>query len=114
LGKIARNRWLRVLSVGLILHPLVPAVGVVTAVAVLTAPEARAISLPNDLAANCWFQTNGRDVPITSGDWYTSTATSSTDHRHLFQIGIPAGAAFPVTVTVIDAESTVGADHDEV
>lgn len=83
------------------------------AVALSLAGTAGASTAPSDGAANCWFQTNGRNVGPDKGDWYTS---SSNERRHVFQVVVPLGAEFPVVVRVRDAESTRGASeqHDEV
>ena len=91
-------------------------VGVATAaVAVALVPAAGAVVLPADVARSCWFQTNAPDASLDSGDWYTNTGTGTTERLHRFYITIPDGAAFPVTIRVLDAESRVGpAGHDEV
>lgn len=87
------------------------------AVLLALAPAAGAAVLPEDVARSCWFQTNGPAAPLDAGDWYTNAGTAAVgDGRlHRFQITIPAGADFPVTIRVRDAESRLGAaDHDEV
>jgi hypothetical protein len=93
----------------------IAAVGLMVAVLVLTG-SAEAATLPSDGGPTCWFQTNGREVTPDEGDWYTSRLTASSDRRHLFQLFVPAGAAFPVVIRVRDAESTRGAtdQHDQV
>jgi hypothetical protein len=94
--------------------------GAVAGIAVLTAAlslaaTAGAATAPSDGAPNCWFQTNGPNVAPGKGDPYTN-ASASNERRHVFQIVVPPGAAFPVVVRVRDAESTRGAteQHDEV
>jgi PASTA domain len=87
----------------------------VLTVALFLAGSARASTAPFDGAPNCWFQTNGPNVPLDKGDWYTNVSTSS-ERRHVFQVVVPLGAEFPVVIRVRDAESTRGAteQHDEV
>lgn len=63
--------------------------------------------------ANMYYQTNGRSDPATIGDWYTTTASGSTDdiHRIVFEITIAqlASCGGTCTITVQDADTTPGA-----
>lgn len=68
------------------------------------------------------FQTSGRERPPTIGDWYTSSASASTDRMHRILIEVTASqlaaAGGTLIVTVSDAESNTpnlaGAPFDEV
>jgi len=59
-----------------------------------------------------YYQTNGRNDPPSIGDWYTTTASGSTDplHRIVVEITAPQLAACGgiCTITIQDAESTAG------
>jgi hypothetical protein len=78
------------------------------------AASASPATAPSDGAPDCWFQTNGREVPAAEGDWYTNKVTSDGDDRHLFRIVVPSRAAFPVKVRVHDTESKhFAADADD-
>jgi uncharacterized repeat protein (TIGR01451 family) len=74
------------------------------------AATALAVVYPTDV--NMYYQTNGRSDPATIGDWYTTTASGSTDdiHRIFVEITAPqlASCGGTCTITIQDAEVNAG------
>src|SRR5262245_49193852 len=60
----------------------------------------------------CFFRTNGASVAPDQGDWYTTAPSASTRRAHVLYVDVPVAAAFPVTVTVLDAEETANPGVD--
>ncbi len=82
------------------------------ALIMLVAFAAAALAVVYPTNPTMYYQTSGRSDPATIGDWYTTTASSSTDdlHRFPFEITAPQLAACggTCTITVQDAENTAG------
>ena len=74
--------------------------------AALCVPPVMAATFPSDSRVE--FQTSGCQRPATVGDWYTSSATSSTVHYGDFFLEVTETMA-PATVEILDADSTDGA-----
>src|SRR5689334_16142029 len=66
---------------------------------------AKAITIPNNIEPQLYYQTSGRERGPTVGDWYTTKTSASTDRKHRISIIVPStiNPSTTLTVTINDA-----------